>query len=89
MRRTLDAGGGAQAGESAASEEQAQADDASEKDGVEADAGGGAREPAGGGLDERQKIAEAIADAAEAALTQSERGRQEKDPLARPCIGAG
>ena len=55
-----------------ASEEQAQADDASEKDGVEADAGGGAREPAGGGLDERQKIAEAIADAAEAALTQME-----------------
>ena len=58
---------------------QAQADDASEKDGVEADAGGGAREPAGGGLDERQKFAEAIADAAEAALAQmeqSERGRQ-------------
>ena len=71
---------------------QAQADDASEKDGVEADAGGGAREPAGGGLDERQKFAEAIADAAEAALAQmeqSERGRQEKDPLARPCSGAG
>jgi hypothetical protein len=92
MRRTLDAGGGAQAGESAASEEQAQADDASEKDGVEADAGGGAREPAGGGLDERQKFAEAIADAAEAALAQmeqSERGRQEKDPSARPCSGAG
>ena len=63
-----------------------------EKDGVEAEAGGGAREPAGGGLDERQKFAEAIADAAETALAQmeqSERGRQEKDPLARPCIGAG
>ena len=92
MRRTLDAGGGAQAGEAAASEEQTQADDASEKDGVEAEAGGGAREPAGGGLDERQKFAEAIADAAETALAQmeqSERGRQEKDPLARPRSGAG
>ena len=55
MRRTLDAGGGAQAGEAAASEEQTQVDDASEKDGVEAEAGGGAREPAGGGPDERQK----------------------------------